>query len=172
MTGPDARLQQLLDRQAILDLAATYCRGLDRLDRALIRSVYADDATDDRGFFQGGPEEFADFAIAALAPMEATHHLLGQALIEFEGPDTAFGETYFQAHHKLANGDDFFVSGRYIDRYERRPEGWRIAHRSELNDWVRTEPAADQWLRDTPAALRGARGGADLAMRRAELRRR
>ncbi|WP_448586803.1 nuclear transport factor 2 family protein [Thermaurantiacus sp.] len=160
----------MLDRQEILDLLATYCRGLDRLDRALIRSVYADDATDDRGTFQGGPDEFADFAIAVLTPMVSTHHMLGQALIEFEGPDVAFGEVYFQAQHKLADGSDFFVAGRYVDRYERRAEGWRIAHRSELNDWVRTEPAADQWFRDTPEALRGARGTADLVLRRHELR--
>lgn len=169
--GDDAAiLRQVMDRAAILDLCAIYCRGLDRLDAALLRSVYADDATDDRGFFAGGPDAFVAMAMGALEPMGATHHMLGQALIEFEGADTAFGEVYFQAQHRTPDGEDFFVGGRYVDRYERRPEGWRIAHRSELNDWTRSVPVADKWLRDTPSALRGGRGERDLAMRREDLR--
>lgn len=173
MTAAD-QLALVMDRVAILDLCSAYCRGLDRLDRALLRSVYWDDATDDRGFFAGGPDAFVDMAMGALAPMQTTHHMLGQAWIEFEPgrPDVAFGEVYFQAQHKTPDGSDFFVGGRYIDRYERRGGIWKIAHRTELNDWTRTEPAADQWLRDTPGALRGGRGDEDLVNRREELRRR
>jgi hypothetical protein len=38
------RLRCLLDRQAILDCVHNYCRALDRLDRALLLSVYHPDA--------------------------------------------------------------------------------------------------------------------------------
>jgi SnoaL-like domain len=49
----------LQDRQAIQDVLMTYSRGIDRLDRELLLSVYHDDAIDDHGVFVGSPEEFA-----------------------------------------------------------------------------------------------------------------
>jgi hypothetical protein len=173
MTTPaPAALQALIDRQEILDLSVTYMRGLDRLDRRLVRSVYHDDATDHRGFFTGGPDEFADFAMAALKDHLSNHHMLGQALIDIEG-DVAFGEIYFQAFHRVVVDGaekDFIVLGRYVDRYERRDGRWKIAHRSELNDACSMVPATDDWLKATPEALRGARGADDLSMQRARLR--
>ncbi len=171
-TDLNARMQMVIDQQEIYDLCCRYMRGLDRLDRDLLRSVYHDDATDHRGFFTGGPDEFVDLAITLLAEHEANHHMIGNALIEVEG-DVAFGEIYFQAYHRTSeNGlpKDFVVIGRYVDRYERRNGEWKIAHRSELNDFTRTDPATDDWLRATPAALRGARGDDDLSSQRAKLR--
>lgn len=169
-----AKLQELVDREEIYQLSCVYCRGLDRLDRDLLRSVYFDDATDDRGFITGGPDPFCDFAIEALRPMDHTHHQLGNTLIEIEG-DVAFGELYFTAQHRLPTGEDgeeqtLFIAGRYVDRYERRDGIWKIAHRSELNDWCRTVPAADGWFGQSPDALRGARGSADLTNQRELLR--
>lgn len=168
---PEA-LQLLVDKQEILELSAIYMRGLDRLDRELVRSVYHDDASDDRGFFSGGPDAFADFAMTALKDHHANHHMLGQALITVEG-DVAFGEIYFQAFHRImADGRemDFIVLGRYVDRYERREGRWKIAHRSELNDACSMVPATDDWLKSTPQALRGSRGADDLSSQREKLR--
>lgn len=173
MGAPDeARLQELLDRQEIYDLLCRYCRGIDRWDRALLRSVYHDDATDHRGFFTGSADAFCDFAMATLKDIASCQHMLGNALIEIDG-DVAFGEIYFQAHHRIIeNGleKDFFVGGRYVDRYEKRAGTWKIAHRSELNDWCQTLPATDDWIRRTPSALKGGRGAADLTYHRDRLR--
>lgn len=36
----ERRLENLLDRQAILDCIHRYCRGVDRMDRQLTLSVY------------------------------------------------------------------------------------------------------------------------------------
>lgn len=170
-----ARLQALLDRQDIYDLVCRYCRGVDRLDHDLIRACYWDDASDDRGFFQGGPDAFAAFAIKASKLSSSTHHLIGNALIEVEG-DVAFGEIYLLAQHrtqdKTGAAIDFFVGGRYVDRYERRGGEWRIAHRTELTDWVRSDPVSDGWLQEVVTALRGARGNEDLVMRKDLLRKR
>lgn len=174
MAGPDeSKLQLLIDKQEITDLCGTYMRGLDRLDGALVRSCYHDDATDDRGFFSGSADEFADFAMGALKDHHANHHMIGQCNIDVEG-DVAFGEIYFQAFHRVSEGGaekDFIVWGRYVDRYEKRSGIWKIAHRSELNDACSTVPAADQWLKDTPSALLGARGADDLSSQRELLRR-
>ena len=53
-------VDELLAKQEIADLVARYMRGLDRLDRELLRSTFHDDATTDYGFFQGSPDDFVD----------------------------------------------------------------------------------------------------------------
>ena len=59
-------IDDLLAKQEITDLVGRYMRGLDRLDRKLLRSTFHDDATTDYGFFQGGPDAFTDMAYNAL----------------------------------------------------------------------------------------------------------
>ncbi len=174
MTDLAARLDRLESRNAIQDLASTYMRGLDRLDLSLTRSVFHDDATTDYGAgWRGDVDGFIAFAHGVLSSHAANHHMIGQMRIEFEGDDLAFGEVYFQAFHRVeeeGGPKDLFVAGRYVDRYERRAGVWKIAHRSELVDWVRTEPAADDILRRQPGFPMGARAPHDLSCRRAELR--
>ncbi|MEM8767523.1 MAG: nuclear transport factor 2 family protein [Pseudomonadota bacterium] len=160
------RTQDYLDREEIRDLSRRYMRGLDRLDIELLASVFADDATVDYGFFQGTAVDFVDFARGALTPHLANHHLIGQMLIRVNG-DTAVGEIYFQAFHRIVEDGaekDLFISGRYLDRYSRRDDRWRIQFRSEVNDWARTEPAADEALKNNPAAIIGARAPEDYSM--------
>ncbi|MFM8863148.1 MAG: nuclear transport factor 2 family protein, partial [Acidimicrobiia bacterium] len=54
------------DRLAIADLMALYCRGIDRLDRDLVRSCFHPDATDTHGSFHGTIDEFLDWAFGLL----------------------------------------------------------------------------------------------------------
>jgi len=164
------RLDRIESRQAIYDLSCDYMRGLDRLDRALQRSVFHDDATTDYGEgYRGGADGFVAFAQGVLTPHAANHHMIGQVRIDFDGDDLAFGEVYFQAFHRVG-ADDLFVAGRYVDRYERRAGAWKIAHRSELVDWMRQMPAADGPLRERGGFPLGARAPHDLSCRRDELR--
>ena len=115
-------IETLLAKQEITDLVSRYMRGLDRLDKSLLRSTFYDDANTDYGFFKGGPDDFVDMAHNALKEHLANHHMIGQCLIDVEG-DVAFGEIYFQAFHRIiTDGEerDLFIAGRYVDRYERR----------------------------------------------------
>lgn len=165
-------LEELADKQAITDLVARYMRGLDRLDKELLRSTFHDDATTDYGFFTGGPDDFVNMAYGALQDHLANHHMIGQVLIDLEG-DIAFGEVYFQAFHRIVtNGEerDLFIAGRYVDRYEKRNGNWKIAFRSEVNDWSRNDPATDGYFADTPNSLRGARKPDDAVYQREALR--
>jgi len=153
------RANEYLDREEIRNLSRIYMRGLDRLDLVLLASVFADDATVDYGFFQGSADDFVTFAHQALKDHLANHHMLGQMLIEVDGDD-AVGEIYFQAFHRIVeDGEekDLFISGRYVDRYEQINGSWKIAFRAEVNDWTRTEPAADRFFQQNTQALRGAR---------------
>ena len=70
-------VRALQDRQDIYDCIMRYSRGVDRLDRDLLLSVYHPDAVDDHGMFVGGPEQFADWALA----MHQSTHLSQQHCI-------------------------------------------------------------------------------------------
>lgn len=171
----EQRMQSLLDKQEIYELTCRYARALDRLDKELLRSLYHEDATDNRGFFAGSRDEFVEMAISMAGACVATQHLVGQANIDIED-DIAFGEVYFQSFHRVVDEDgaeqDFVLLGRYVDRYEKRDDVWKIAHRSMLKDFDRTDPAAEVWGKSTPEALRAARGADDLSSQREALRER
>lgn len=169
-------LDRLIAKDAIRDLAARYMRGQDRLDGDLQLATFWPDATTDYGIFVGPAAEFVAFAQGLLTEHIANQHLIGQHLIEFEDghPDVAFGEVYFYAFHRIVEDGapvDLTICGRYIDRYERRNGEWRFAHRSEVNDWARKEPAADAFLAtDMPDALLGLHSMQDRVYQRAWLR--
>lgn len=165
-----AALQQVIDRQEIRDLFARYCRGIDRLDGGLVRSVYHPDSFDDHGSYKGSGPAFADHVIPALSRFTSTTHFLGNSLIEFDGADVARCETYCLAFHRShADGvdTDHLVAVRYVDRVERRGGGpWLIAHRVVVFDWARSDPAGERWA-FLPEYVLGHRGdGMDLALSR------
>ena len=168
-------LDELLAWHEIYDRLCDYMRAQDRLDSELHRSVFHDDATTDYGSLKGGADAFVDFAQGLLATHCSNHHMIGQVRIDFEG-ETAFGEVYFQAFHRIIDDDkadqDLWISGRYVDRYERRAGVWKIAHRSELVDWLRVEPAADAALLTQGGWPLGARAPHDLSCDRNGLRHR
>ncbi len=155
----EQRVLAAADKLEIMDLSSNYMRGLDRLDGELERSVFWDDAYCSYGTYEGGPDGFVEFCQTGLSTHAANHHFLGQMNIELHG-DEAFGEIYYQAFHRIKNADgedrDLFISGRYVDRYERRGGVWKMAYRSELVDWVRDDPAADAWFAGSKMIL-GAR---------------
>jgi hypothetical protein len=168
----DSAVTALLDKQAIYELCCRYMRGLDRLDEALLRSVFWEDAWCDYGFMRGTATEFAGFCMEALATHEANHHMIGQALIDLAGEE-AFGEVYFNAYHKVPAEDafeDVIIAGRYLDRYEKRDGEWKLAYRSERVDFSHTRATNDSYFTLAPDSLRG--GRRDDAVYRTDDRRR
>lgn len=158
-------IQTLLDERDLRALAATYMRGLDRLEPSLLRSVFADDASTHYGAFTGGPDEMATMAMNSLGAYRTTQHFLGQINLALD-EDSATGEVYFQAFHQHATENfDRFICGRYIDRYARRDGRWLITHRTEVVDWTRTEPIAENYFTARPLTVRGARDESDLSYR-------
>lgn len=137
-------------KQACTDLVYKLARGIDRCDRDILLSVFHPDATDDHGQFKGTAVEFVDWVLPVVATMERTQHFIGNVLIDVDGNE-AWGESYFIANHDM-NGPDgspirYVVSGRYLDRFERRNGEWRIAHRGCVFDWNATHPKTDAWDR-------------------------
>ena len=164
----EAAIDELLAKEAIRDALCRYMRGQDRLDPALHRSAFHDDAFVDCGLMKGSADEFVAFAQGFLGDLGGSQHIIGQSHISVNG-DQASGEVYFFAWRRIT-GDgqekDLCVAGRYIDEYACRNGDWRIVKRYEIVDWARTDPAADGFLQDNPTVPRGARRGADFSDRR------
>ena len=134
----DKDLEELLNFHKIRKVLTRYCRGIDRVDKALLLSVYHPGAIDDHGIFCAPAEEFANFAIETLKADICSAHMLGHSDIAFEG-NTAHAETYFNAYHlrEIEGKPNLFsMCGRYIDRFENRTGEWLIADRKVLMDWV------------------------------------
>ena len=137
------RLQELLDRQDILDCIYRYCRGVDRLDRELLLSAYHPDAVDDHGVHKAVIGEFADWAFEQHRRVHHGHqHYVMNHSCDLDG-DVAHTETYYVMVGQNVNGTPVTLhGGRYVDRMERRDGRWAIAHRVSMLEWVGglTEP--------------------------------
>jgi hypothetical protein len=148
MTAP-MTLEELVDREAIRDCLARYCRGVDRLDRDLMASTYWPGAEDDHGpLFRGTAEDFIERAVSRAGLMEQTQHVLGQSIFRFEGT-TARVETYATAYHRVRRKDrdpyDLYVGARLFDHFEKRGDEWRVARRKLVQDWFREFPDSADW---------------------------
>lgn len=164
--APDA----LLAVQGCLDALTRYARGVDRCDLELVRSAYHADAFDDHGGYQGDVEGFlAWLGPTVHAPHTCTMHKLGNVLIRVEGRQ-AWAESYAIAHHVTARtrgqatpeGDeasDLVMGVRYLDRFEDRGDGFKIAWRRMSFEWERLVELGSQ--RAYPGFLRGLRDGGD-----------
>ena len=135
----DSGLQELLDRQAIMDLVHVYCRASDRHDHELLRTLYHEDAEDDHGgFFRGLAMEFIDRLPEIQAPMMILHHNITTSNVVLDG-DYAEGEHYVLAYHKVASEQeplDLLIGGRYLDQYQKRDGLWKFSRRAVLADWA------------------------------------
>ena len=135
-----ARLEQLLDRQDILDCLVRFSRGMDRFDRELFLTAFHPDAVISAGGFVGDPERLYDWARDLHEQgQSATHHNLLNHSCEIDG-DTAHTETYYLFVGRNRDETNWLAGGRYIDRLERRDGVWRIALRTNAIEWSGLAP--------------------------------
>ena len=132
-----AKLREWSDRTEILDCIHRYARGMDRLDRELVRSAYHEGAIDDHAGFVGPVEQFIDWSFAYHAGQTRHQHYVTNHSVELDG-DEAHAETYY-----LFIGTDrdpakplTVTGGRYVDRLARRNGRWGIVARVCLVEWV------------------------------------
>lgn len=165
MSVPPTDVEVLLAERDIGRVLRSYTRAVDRWDWDLLRSCYWPDASDDHGPFKGGVEEFVGYLQRLLPRFERTMHVLGQMNIDVDlTRAVAAAETYTVAYHRIVNGPgdaaDMIGGVRYVDRFERRGEQWRIARRVVAFDWHRTEPVAGP-LGFAPGSVVGVRSRDD-----------
>ena len=167
------RDRALLDRIALTDLVMRYCRGIDRRDFALVRSLYHDDAIDDHGaMFCGGPDDFVRWLPDMMAQWEATIHSISNSLFAIDG-DRAEGEHYAMAFHRSPAPDarELIIWGRYLDHYERRAGDWKFLKRQLVFDHGTIRPVDADGLAQLGAdAPNGTADGQDPSWKMALLK--
>lgn len=136
MNHPDAAIQTLLDKQSIYECLMDYSRGVDRMDRALLLSVYHPDAIDDHSSVVGGREAIIDWIFQFHGRNQtSTQHMIVNHRCELEG-SVAHCESYFFYAGMNSAGPELSIrGGRYLDRFEKREGKWAIAVRKVVTDW-------------------------------------
>lgn len=151
-----AKLEELLDKEAIRELVLLYSRGVDRKDGNLLRDLYTEDATDTHGdTFDGGKDAYVDFLEQSFPYMPYSGHHVCNHLIAVNG-DEAEGEVYALAWHMIptreGGHEEDFMCVRYIDNYRRCSDGrWRFSKRVVTYDFRTRRPVdstANQGLPD------------------------
>lgn len=140
------RIQALLDKQEILEVLYRYCQGCDRSDAEILRGCFHADAVTDHAGMVMPSWDWIPAALAWLETRSAVTHMIANPLIRISG-DRAVSDCHFVAYNRapLAAGDgweEFFVKGRYLDRFERRDDVWKILRRTGLHDVERVVVSA------------------------------
>lgn len=142
----DDAIRRLVDRAEIEEVLNRYCRGVDRCDEDELAGVYHADGTDDHGTFSGLGVDFAAWACGGGRRFwVASNHTVHNVIVDWVDDDVADVESYVLAfNERVADidrpdggpGKVEVFAGRYLDRFERRNVGWRIAHRQAIRDVV------------------------------------
>jgi 3-phenylpropionate/cinnamic acid dioxygenase small subunit len=129
-------------KQDIAEVLVRYATGIDRRDWDLFRSCFASDRLAE---YEGigtweSADAITDFMVTAHAGMGHTMHRITNIAIDVHG-DRAVARCYVDGMLMAADGDSGFNPvGFYDDELVRRPDGWRIAHRTFTMVTFRTLP--------------------------------
>ena len=126
----EAKVQELLDRQAILDCIQRNSRGNDRFDVDLITSSYHPDAVHELGPKHISGREYGEHANHSHGRLFAANlHNVTTHSCQIDG-NVAHAESYSLGIFLDKSGETSrLLAGRYIDRLEKRDGQWRIALR-------------------------------------------
>ena len=124
-------LRQLLDRQEITAVMAAYTRWADMNQPEQQAAVFIEGCrvkyhlTD----WIVGREALTEALVTALARYAKTSHHLSSIEIDFDGPDSATAQSAVIAWHRRYDGSEWTLYGRYVDRWTRTGQGWRLTER-------------------------------------------
>ncbi|MDN5843928.1 MAG: nuclear transport factor 2 family protein [Alcaligenaceae bacterium] len=145
MNDSETFLKRLSAEHAIKRALQQYCRGVDRRDFDLVRSVYHTDAMDSHGPYNGDIDGLIQWMTRRHEGVAQSMHLLGNCLIDWHTDTVALVETYCVTYQRLkpsgdastsdvgltvgGSGQQTQVRCRYLDRFEQREGTWKIAKR-------------------------------------------
>ncbi len=155
MSGPSSDVvSDLADRLALRGLVDAYALCVDGDDPGSAAELFTPDGElriFNRGVSDAVRERIGREAIATamtgLGRYDTTLHVVANHVVELDG-DTATGETYCLAHHVrdvegpdgVTGPSDYVMAIRYLDRFERTDEGWRIARRHLQVEFTEDRP--------------------------------
>ncbi|GAA2162236.1 SnoaL-like protein [Humibacillus xanthopallidus] len=163
------RVAELLAKQDVHDLLATYLRAVDRGDVEGAAACYLPGATEDHGgVFDGPAADYLRSIEGTLThPKALTTHALTNVLVDVTlGEDLESGharaESYVLAFARVRRPDgvvgDTLTGARMVDDLELHDGRWGIRHRALRWDWNHDMDRSETWvygmLVDDPARLR------------------
>ncbi len=154
----EQRLRILEDREAIRDLAATYCFLVDdgRFDE-LVERCFTEDACCDFRATAGGGDQMVPavsrgraelrnfFTVIVPAALRDMAHTTHNHRISIDG-DRASGDCYFELTAvDRTSGEAVVGAGRYLDRYRRDQGAWRFEMRNAAIFYI--APLREGWAK-------------------------
>ena len=130
-------IDQLEEKQKIVDLTIAYTWIIDHGPRERLREIFTEDAVfiiDTRHL--NGIDEIRGKIERTLGGLSASQHIVSNHQVSIDG-DTATSRCYLHAQHTLngtEGGDNYVMAGRYIDKLVRVDSAWRIAERQLMLD--------------------------------------
>lgn len=145
--SPDL-IDRTISTQQLATLTAAYCRGVDRTDEALLKSLFHEDSVVTSGAFNGNGQAFAvEICKIVRDSFEQAFHSTANQWFEIDG-DEAIGKSYAVAAVTIGGEGDartgVLTGGRYIDRFSRRDGVWKFAERHFVCDWTLQQPVAGE----------------------------
>lgn len=174
-----ATREDLDSKQGIVEAIHCLARSEDRADSSISAGVWTPDAMLDYGtIFTAPASEFVRAFETDPSPFFATHHQIGNILIDIEG-DQATTESYVTAKcWKLADDEEGDLTeltsfGRYCDRWVRDGGQWRNAGRRYILDmrylWAPPKIASvDKMVGGTVGASDRSRNASEGGLREAD----
>jgi 3-phenylpropionate/cinnamic acid dioxygenase small subunit len=134
------------DRERITEVLVRYATGIDTRNWELFRTCFTRDVRADYGDIGkwGDVDGITAFMAAAHEGMAATQHMMSNASIDLDG-DVAAVVSYVHAVLMVTRDPPSWVDavGRYVDRFVRTADGWRIAERTyHMTRLLRSEQGA------------------------------
>lgn len=146
----------LTDKQEITEVLYRYARAVDRKNFDRVADCYFPDAIDHHGAYVGTVDGLIEDMKSRHATIDSSIHYITNVLIDIDG-DQAAVESYCLCYLRQASRDTggaqqrSTIKCRYIDRFERRTDRWRIADRIVVFDESVTEHVIDNtdpnWVR-------------------------
>jgi len=150
---------ELADRAAIAEIIALHCRGVDRADEETLKSCYWPDATTAYGEDDVPAHIFCAQLVPAIKAFRQTHHMVTNSICTFDRTQARV-ESYLVAFHYLASEDgedsEMTYLGRYLDRFEKRGDVWKIKHREPVMSWSQNAATTHDSNHPALSALRRA----------------
>ncbi len=135
--------KEIAAKLAIEEVVHRYCRGMDRMDKALTLSCWHPGGTDDHApLYSGTAEGFVEWLWPVHGQMSLTRHIVTNIIIDLKD-DRAAVESYWTVLLQVEHREKWYDvtgGGRYLDQFECRDGIWAIRHRQSVMDWNRVEP--------------------------------
>lgn len=137
---------EVLSRQALQELNATYCQAVDRCDAEMLASLFHPGAIVDFGA-PVPASEWVPLIIEVELSLARAFHSVSTEWFDIRG-DKAIGERYLFSmitQELDGGGTECFVGARYVGGYERRDGVWKFTFHALIFDCNANYPRDQFW---------------------------